>query len=67
MTLITAGYWQTTYWAENYWMQDYWPEYAVTVGGDSARYYYMQPRIKRKNRKDLLLSIKKLLEALKGD
>ncbi len=29
MTLIVAGYWQTTYWAENYFMQDYWPEYGV--------------------------------------
>lgn len=37
----------------------------IVVGGDSARYYYMKPRIEHKNRKDLLLSIKNLLEALK--
>jgi len=31
MTLIVAGYWQTTYWADYYWTEDYWPEYGVAA------------------------------------
>jgi len=31
MTLVTAGYWQTTFWAESYWQQDIWLEYGVPV------------------------------------
>jgi len=42
------------------------PSGPAITGGDGARYYYMKPQIQPKNRKELLLSIKKLLEALKG-
>lgn len=31
MSLIIAGYWQTTYWAMSYWQQDYWLEYGTAV------------------------------------
>lgn len=31
MTLLTAGYWQTTYWAENYWNPSYWPQYGTAA------------------------------------
>ena len=31
MSLLTAGYWQTTYWPSNYWSDDYWQEYIATT------------------------------------
>lgn len=31
MTLIVAGYWQTTYWADYYWTEDIWPEYGYVA------------------------------------
>jgi hypothetical protein len=52
MALIKDGYWQDTYWASRYWQEDYWPEYGTVTGGDSARYYYMQPQPVKKNRKE---------------
>jgi len=39
---------------------------AVT-GGDSSRYYYMQPQQLKRDKKELFLQIKNLLQALKGD
>jgi len=31
MTLLNAGYWQTTYWAENYWTPSYWQKFGVAL------------------------------------
>ena len=31
MTLLTAGYWQTTYWADNFWCDDYWGNYGAVT------------------------------------
>jgi hypothetical protein len=40
---------------------------AAVAGGDSARYYYLKPRKKGDGRrKELLIQIKGLLEALKS-
>lgn len=68
MALIKDGYWQDTYWAGRYWQEDYWPEYGTAVtGGDSARYYYMQSQLHERDRKELFLQVKSLLQALKGE
>ena len=31
MTLLTAGYWQTTYWAEDYCQDNFWTDYGVVT------------------------------------
>lgn len=68
MALLTAGYWQTTYWPSRYWQADYWLEYGTAVtGGDSARYYYMQPQQLKRDKKEVFLQVKNLLQALKGE
>jgi len=39
---------------------------SAVTGGDSARYYYLKPfKIEDTKRKDLLVQVKTLLEALK--
>ena len=65
MALLSAGYWPTTYLAENYFNPLYWPVYGAVTGGDSARYYYYD-RLPKNNNKELLQTLKILLESIKG-
>lgn len=45
MTLLTAGYWQTTFWAENYWNPDYWLHYGAVAPTEGAKWLTrMAPR-----------------------
>lgn len=69
MTLLTAGYFPAAYFPSRYWQtgNQYWLEYGTGVsGGDSARYYYMK-RTPKKDKRDLLIQVKNLLTALKGE
>jgi len=69
MALLTAGYFPANYFPNRYWQTDnqYWLEYGTgTVGGDSARYYYMR-KPPKKDKKRLLIQVKNLLTALKGE
>lgn len=61
------GYWGSGYWGGGYWGGGYWGKYGTAAGGDSARYYYMKRPPYKKDKRSLLIQVKNLLLALKGD
>jgi hypothetical protein len=69
MALLDAGHFQTTHFPSSHWQTSpqRFPEYgAAATGGDSARYYYFD-RLPKRDNKQLLETLKALLQSIRDD